>query len=71
MTLWSVSMHLVIPLLHNSEGHDRVAITLPGYQVDLMEAIAAAVKEPPIVVVLMSGGPVDMSWAKVSSCVSS
>ena len=55
-----ISMH--------SEGHDRNDLTLPGKQQDLLEAIRNATKNPMIVVV-MSGGPVDISWAKVSQCV--
>ena len=48
-----------------SEGHDRYNLTLPGKQQDLLEAIRNATNNPMIVVV-MSGGPVDISWAKVS-----
>ena len=48
-----------------SEGHDRYNLTLPGKQQDLLEAIRSATKNPMIVVV-MSGGPIDISWAKVS-----
>jgi len=39
-------------------------LALPGKQQDLLEAIRNATKNPMIVVV-MSGGPVDISWAKV------
>ena len=52
----------------HSEGHDRTDLTLPGKQQDLLEAIRNATKNPMIVVV-MSGGPVDVSWAKVSQYV--
>ena len=48
----------------HSEGHDRYTLTLPGKQQDLLEAIRNATKNP-MIVVLMSGGPVDISWAKV------
>ena len=48
----------------HSEGHDRTDLTLPGKQEDLLEAIRNATKNP-MIVVIMSGGPVDISWAKV------
>ena len=43
-------------------------MTLPGKQQDLLEAVRNATKNPMIVVV-MSGGPVDISWAKVSQYI--
>ena len=46
-----------------SEGHDCDELTLPGKQEDFLLAIRSATKNPMIVVV-MSGGPVDLSWAK-------
>jgi len=45
------------------EGHDRTVLTLPGKQLDLLQAISSAISTP-LIVVLMSGGPVDISWAK-------
>jgi beta-glucosidase-like glycosyl hydrolase len=48
-----------------SEGHDRVMIELPGAQAALIEAVAKAAKKP-IVLVIMSGGPVDVSAAKAN-----
>ena len=50
-----------------SEGRDRTFLSLPGHQEDLMNQVKATVKAP-IIVVLMSGGPVDMTWAKVCVC---
>ena len=47
-----------------SEAHDRNELTLPGKQEDLLMTIRSATQNPMIVVV-MSGGPVDISWAKV------
>ena len=47
-----------------SEGRDRNELTLPGKQEDLLMAIRNATQNLMIVVV-MSGGPVDISWAKV------
>jgi len=46
------------------EGYDRDEISLPGKQEDFLMAIRGATKNP-MIVVLMSGGPVDVSWAKV------
>ena len=46
-----------------SEERDRTKITLPGLQLQLLDAIRNATTSP-LIVVLMSGGPVDMSWAK-------
>ena len=50
-----------------SEGHDRDVLTLPGMQLQLMQQVKKAMSSStPLIVVLMSGGPVDISWAKVS-----
>ena len=50
------------------EGHDRDVLTLPGMQLQLMQQVKKATPDStPLIVVLMSGGPVDISWAKVSS----
>ncbi|XP_065884016.1 uncharacterized protein [Dysidea avara] len=49
-----------------SEGHDCDELTLPGKQEDFLMAIRSATKNPMIVVV-MSGGPVDISWAKINA----
>jgi beta-glucosidase-like glycosyl hydrolase len=46
-----------------SEGRDRTFLSLPGHQEDLMNEVKKAANGP-IIVVLMSGGPVDMTWAK-------
>jgi len=48
----------------SSEGHDRTVLTLPGKQLDLLQAVSTSISSP-LIVVLMSGGPVDISWAKV------
>ncbi|CAA7393967.1 unnamed protein product [Spirodela intermedia] len=45
------------------EDHDRVSLLLPGKQEDLVNVVAAASKLP-IVLVLMGGGPLDVSFAK-------
>ena len=46
-----------------SEGHDRTDLLLPGHQEDLLKQLKTAGK--PMIVVVMSGGPVDISYAKV------
>lgn len=51
-----------------SEGHDRTSIALPGHQNDLVAAVAKASKEP-IVVVVMTGGPLDLSPIRNTSNV--
>jgi len=43
-----------------SEGHDRTSLLLPGSQADLVAQVADAAKSP-ITVVVLSGGPVDIS----------
>ncbi|MCO6188529.1 glycoside hydrolase family 3 protein [Rhizobium sp. L1K21] len=45
----------------DTEGSDLQGITLPGRQDDLIAAVAAA--NPHTVVVLQTGGPVEMPWA--------
>ncbi|KAG8377373.1 hypothetical protein BUALT_Bualt08G0026300 [Buddleja alternifolia] len=46
-----------------TEDHDRVELTLPGQQESLITAVAMASKRP-VVLVLVCGGPVDVSFAK-------
>ncbi|GJQ98702.1 probable beta-D-xylosidase 7 [Tanacetum coccineum] len=45
------------------EKHDRVDLGLPGKQEDLVSAVANAAKNP-VLLVLLCGGPVDVSFAK-------
>ncbi|XP_058738350.1 probable beta-D-xylosidase 2 [Vicia villosa] len=56
---------LVIGLDQSIEAEtvDRVGLLLPGHQQDLVSKVAAASKGPTILV-LMSGGPVDITFAK-------
>ena len=51
-----------------SEGHDRTSLLLPDNQSDYIEAVATAAAEMkiPVTVVVMGGGPVDISAAKSS-----
>jgi beta-glucosidase len=44
-----------------TEGRDRTSLDLPGRQVELIEAVAAA--QPCTVVCVVAGSPVDVSWA--------
>lgn len=46
-----------------TEAHDRDDLGLPGQQESLVSAVAAAAKKP-VVLVLLCGGPVDVSFAK-------
>jgi beta-D-xylosidase 4 len=48
-----------------SEGLDRTSISLPGVQAELIERVAAAAAHK-VVVVVISGGPVDVSSAKAN-----
>ncbi|KAK3144164.1 hypothetical protein QOZ80_4AG0309530 [Eleusine coracana subsp. coracana] len=50
-------------LTEEAEDHDRVSLLLPGKQRDLIHSVASVTKKP-IVVVLLGGGPVDVSFAK-------
>jgi beta-glucosidase len=54
---------LVLGELANMSGEDasRSSLALPGKQEQLLEAVVAMGK--PVVVVLMSGRPLDLSWA--------
>jgi beta-glucosidase len=44
-----------------TEGRDRDDLSLPGRQVELVRAVAAA--QPNTVVAVLAGAPVDVSWA--------
>ncbi|KAJ1270340.1 hypothetical protein BS78_06G046500 [Paspalum vaginatum] len=46
-----------------SEGKDRTSLLLPGMQQSLVTAVASAAKRP-VVLVLLSGGPVDITFAQ-------
>lgn len=51
-----------------SEGHDRNSIALPGVQDQLIDAVVAKAKGP-VVLVIMSGGAVDIAKAKADDGV--
>lgn len=59
-----------LDLTQEREDHDRVNLTLPGQQQRLVSEVAAASKGP-VVLVLMCGGPVDVSFAKDDPRISS
>lgn len=50
-------------LTEEREDFDRVSLLLPGKQMGLIHAIASVAKKP-LVLVLLGGGPVDVSFAK-------
>lgn len=50
------------------EKHDRTELGLPGKQEELVTSVAKAAKKP-VILVLLSGGPVDISFAKASSYI--
>lgn len=52
------------------EDHDRDDLSLPGQQESLISAVAKAAKRP-VVLVLLCGGPVDVSFAKYDTKIGS
>ncbi|XP_068641508.1 probable beta-D-xylosidase 7 [Aristolochia californica] len=46
-----------------AEGHDRLDLVLPGQQRTLITRAAKAAKKP-VILILLSGGPLDISFAK-------
>ncbi|KAL6968605.1 hypothetical protein U1Q18_034406 [Sarracenia purpurea var. burkii] len=53
-----------------AEFRDRAGLLLPGRQQELLSKVAMASKGP-TVLVLMSGGPIDVSFAKIDPRVAS
>eukprot|EP00250_Pteridium_aquilinum_P005814 c15850_g1_i1 orf=355-2799(+) len=55
------------------EGFDRTSLSFPGHQEDLIMQIAnsAAIKNKPLALVIMSGGPLDVGFAVNLSQISS
>ncbi|XP_008440505.2 probable beta-D-xylosidase 6 [Cucumis melo] len=53
-----------------TEDLDRVSLLLPGRQMDLVSSVASVSKKP-IILVLIGGGPLDISFAKKDSRVAS
>eukprot|EP00249_Psilotum_nudum_P032074 c47221_g1_i1 orf=439-2817(+) len=52
------------------EGFDRTSLLLPGQQQTLINAVANSTNAP-LVLVIMSGGPIDISFAKYNDRISS
>lgn len=52
------------------EDYDRTSLVLPGKQYNLITQVARAAKRP-VVLVILSGGPVDISFAKVDPHIGS
>ncbi|KAI8618998.1 glycoside hydrolase superfamily [Chytriomyces sp. MP71] len=50
------------------EGHDRDHIELPGLQLQLLQRVAAASRNP-VVLVVIGGGSLDLTWAQESPYV--
>ncbi|KAL6660639.1 hypothetical protein ACP70R_001674 [Stipagrostis hirtigluma subsp. patula] len=48
-----------------SEGRDRTSLLLPGHQQSLITAVANAAKHP-VILVLLTGGPVDVTFAQTN-----
>ena len=61
----SLDGHRTHPL--EIEGLDRLNISLPGLQEQLLQRLKAAVPDVPLVVVLMSGGAVSSPWAEANA----
>lgn len=59
-----------LSLLQEEEGLDRDSLLLPGNQQELVSNAAKAAKGP-VVLVIISGGPVDVSFAKEDPSISS
>lgn len=53
-----------------AESRDRVDLHLPGQQSDLISAVANASKGP-VILVIMSGGGMDISFAKDDNKITS
>eukprot|EP00268_Persea_americana_P066907 TRINITY_DN9157_c0_g1_i1.p1 TRINITY_DN9157_c0_g1~~TRINITY_DN9157_c0_g1_i1.p1 ORF type:complete len:794 (-),score=128.40 TRINITY_DN9157_c0_g1_i1:89-2470(-) len=52
-----------LDLTQETEDHDRTSLLLPGRQMDLISSITRVCKKP-LVLILMGGGPLDVSFAK-------
>ncbi|XP_046328654.2 probable beta-D-xylosidase 5 [Haliotis rufescens] len=49
-----------------SEGNDRYDINLPGYQLQLLQDVAANRNETPVVLLLFNAGALNVTWADQS-----
>lgn len=57
-------------LTEETEDLDRVSLLLPGKQMELVKTIAGVSKKP-LILVLLGGGPIDVSFAKEDPLVAS
>ncbi|KAM7514593.1 hypothetical protein LguiA_004176 [Lonicera macranthoides] len=58
-----VVMFMGLDQSQEREDHDRVDLVLPGKQQSLIESVAKVARKP-VVLVMICGGPVDISFAK-------
>lgn len=59
-----------LDLSQETEDKDRVSLSLPGKQKDLVSSVAAVSKKP-VILVLTGGGPVDVTFAKTDPRIGS
>ncbi|KAJ0265957.1 beta-D-xylosidase 6 [Hirschfeldia incana] len=59
-----------LDLTQETEDKDRVSLSLPGKQRDLVTSVAAVTKKP-VILVLTGGGPVDVTFAKTDPRIGS
>ncbi|CAL0331571.1 unnamed protein product [Lupinus luteus] len=59
-----------LDLTQETEDHDRNSLLLPGKQTDLVLSVAAASKNP-VILVLTGGGPLDVSFAEKNPLIAS
>nr|XP_023904908.1 probable beta-D-xylosidase 6 [Quercus suber]POE44902.1 putative beta-d-xylosidase 6 [Quercus suber] len=59
-----------LDLSQEDEERDRTSLLLPGKQMDLISAVSSA-SESPIILILLGGGPIDVSFAKVNPQIGS
>ncbi|KAL0736167.1 hypothetical protein Bca4012_012377 [Brassica carinata] len=59
-----------LDLTQETEDKDRVGLSLPGKQRDLVSSVAAVSKKP-VILVLTGGGPVDVTFAKTDPRIGS
>lgn len=65
-----VLLFMGLDLTQEREDHDREILDLPGKQQSLVQAVARVAKKP-VVLVVICGGPVDISFAKYDNKIGS
>jgi beta-glucosidase-like glycosyl hydrolase len=58
-----------VPHNDEAEGHDRTSLIMPNKQDALVSAVAAAAGGKPVILIVMGGGPVDVSAAKANPAI--